>query len=226
MRVLHRGGVLSAQPGEHLSRWQHSTSRADALSILASEQPMGDRSRGNSIHRREQRRHKGGPSGAFGSGGGFSRSFAAPEEQLTAIKAYFSHAPQLPPNGSFPVDGRGTPDVAALGERYQVFADGRLMSVGGTSSSAPVFAGLVSLLNEARLQAGRSAMGFLNPWLYANEHAFTDIVEGDNFIGRGDRLAFGFNCTVGWDPVTGLGTPVFNRMLDAAMTMTSAATVV
>jgi tripeptidyl-peptidase-1 len=165
-------------------------------------------------------------SSAFGSGGGFSRMFSAPTEQRSAIASYFSTVKQLPPLGSFPTDGRGTPDVAALGEGYQVLADGQLLSVGGTSASAPVFAGLVSLLNEARLQAGKPAMGFLNPWLYANEDAFSDITEGDNFIGRGNRLDFGFNCSAGWDPVTGLGTPAFDRMLDAAMASVSGSTFV
>lgn len=36
----------------------------------------------------------------------------------------------------------------------------------GTSASAPIFAGVVSLLNDARLNAGKSPLGFLNPMLY------------------------------------------------------------
>ena len=45
------------------------------------------------------------------------------------------------------------------------------------SASAPAFAGMVSLLNEARLKAGKPTMGFLNPFLYANPDAFTDVVK-------------------------------------------------
>jgi len=48
--------------------------------------------------------------------------------------------------------------VSALGEGYQVLVDGRPNSVGGTSASSPMFAGLVSLLNEARLNAGKKQM--------------------------------------------------------------------
>jgi len=113
--------------------------------------------------------------------------------------------------------GRGTPDVSGLGEGYQVIIRGRVDPVGGTSASAPMFAGLVSLLNEARLAKNQSAMGYLNPWLYKNADAFTDITRGHNFYGRGPFLEpYGFNCTAGWDPVSGLGTPRFDKMLTAA----------
>jgi hypothetical protein len=153
----------------------------------------------------------------FGSGGGFSATFEAFTEQKAAIAQYFKVAPQLPPAGTFPLGGRATPDVAGLGEGYQVVIHNRSQSVDGTSASAPMFAGLVSLLNEARLAKKMPPMGFLNPWLYKHADAFTDIVVGDNLYGRGPfREPYGFNCTRGWDPVTGLGTPRFDKMLSAA----------
>lgn len=86
----------------------------------------------------------------------------------------------------------------------------------GTSASAPAFAALISLLNEARLQAKMPAMGFLNPFVYKNANAFHDVVKGNSFVGTGPRQ-FGFNCTKGWDPVTGVGTPNFGKLLAAAM---------
>jgi tripeptidyl-peptidase-1 len=43
---------------------------------------------------------------------------------------------------------------------------------------------MVSLLNEARLNAGKPAMGFLNPFLYAHPTAFTDVTKGSNKISR------------------------------------------
>ena len=46
----------------------------------------------------------------------------------------------------------------------------------GTSASAPTFAAMVSLLNEARLKQGRPAMGFINPFLYEHSAAFTDVI--------------------------------------------------
>lgn len=153
----------------------------------------------------------------FGSGGGFSSQFDAFEAQRDATSAYLANAPQLPPAGSFPTTGRGTPDVSALGECYRVVAHGKEGCVSGTSASTPAFAAIISLLNEARLNQNMPPMGYLNPWMYANKAAFTDITEGDNYIGQGALLPFGFNCTEGWDPVTGLGTPRFEQMLKSAL---------
>merc|ERR1711920_544339 len=153
----------------------------------------------------------------FGSGGGFSDMFPSFKDQQSAVEHYFKNAPQLPPDGSFSRGGRGTPDVAALGEGYQVVIHGQPVSVSGTSASAPMFAGLVSLLNEARLANNMSAMGYVNPWLYQHAESFTDIVLGDNLRGSGPFVwPLGFNCTKGWDPVTGIGTPQFDKMLKAA----------
>merc|ERR1712028_239619 len=82
---------------------------------------------------------------------------------------------------------------------------------GGTSASTPVFAGIVSLLNDARLKKGLKPLGFLNPWLYQNADAFTDVTVGNNRINRrGDPLHYGWDAVRGWDPVTGLGTPRFD----------------
>jgi tripeptidyl-peptidase-1 len=110
----------------------------------------------------------------FGSGGGFSDMFDRTDAtwQETAVSGYLTNAPQLPPKSGFTSTGRATPDVSALGEGYQVFSGGeKPIAVGGTSASAPTFAGLVSLLNEARIQGGKKALGFLNPFLYANPGA-------------------------------------------------------
>jgi len=138
--------------------------------------------------------------------------------QAESVKAYLAAAPQLPPAGSFPPAGRATPDVSALGEGYMVLMNGAVQPVGGTSASTPAFAGMIGLINEARLQAGGKPMGFLNPFIYKNTAAFTDIVKGNNAIGRGEfTLPYGFNCTKGWDPITGVGTPVFDRLLKAAL---------
>lgn len=51
-----------------------------------------------------------------------------------------------------------------------------LHMLAGTSASAPTFAAMVSLLNEARLKQGKPAMGFINPFLYQHPAVFTDIV--------------------------------------------------
>jgi len=161
-------------------------------------------------------------SDAFGSGGGFSEMYDQTDAtwQVGATAKYLStvDASTLPPVGSFPTHGRGTPDVSALGEGYQVIVDGIAQPVGGTSASSPAFAGIISLLNEARIVAGKPVMGFLNPFLYKNAEAFTDVVQGSNKVGRdGETLKYGYQCSAGWDPATGLGTPVFSKLLTAAM---------
>jgi subtilase family serine protease len=160
----------------------------------------------------------------FGSGGGFSRMFTIADDasyQATAVKTYLAQTGagfKLPPAGSFPPGGRATPDVSALGEGYQVLMGTHVQSVGGTSASTPAFAGMVGLLNDARIQAGKKQLGFLNPFIYQNTDAFTDITKGNNAIGRGTfNLPYGFNCTQGWDPVTGVGTPIFGKLLAAAL---------
>jgi tripeptidyl-peptidase I len=54
------------------------------------------------------------------------------------------------------------------------------MLLGGTSASAPTFAGLVALLNDARISAGRPPLGFLNPLIYqVGDKAFNDITAGN-----------------------------------------------
>ncbi len=160
----------------------------------------------------------------FGSGGGFSSQFGQSPNaqwQTSDVKKYLNIVPKgapFPPPGTFSATGRATPDVAALGEGYQVVQGPKLLSVGGTSASAPTFAAVVSLLNEARLQAGKKQLGFLNTFLYKNQDAFTDVTKGTNAIGRGTGpIKYGYNCTEGWDPATGMGTPAFSSLLKAAM---------
>jgi tripeptidyl-peptidase-1 len=79
--------------------------------------------------------------------------------------------------------------------------------IGGTSAACPVIAGMVSLINDARHAAKRPSLGFLNPFLYANPQCFQDITGGKNLYGA----------TKGWDPASGLGTPIFSCLLNAAM---------
>jgi hypothetical protein len=53
----------------------------------------------------------------------------------------------------------------------------------GTSASSPVVAGMVSLVNAQRIEAGKPPLGFLNPAIYqagASTDIFTDVTEGQN----------------------------------------------
>ena len=87
--------------------------------------------------------------------------------------------------------------------------------VQGTSASAPTVAGIISMLNERRLQKNKPTMGFLNPFLYKNPQALNDVKGGYN---EGclphDR---GFYAAKGYDTVTGNGTPNFPKLVEAAM---------
>ncbi len=75
----------------------------------------------------------------------------------------------------------------------------------GTSASTPTVAAIIALVNDALIDAGRPPLGFLNPWLYSvGASAFRDVKVGSNM---GCNTS-GFPATEGWDPATGLGTPV------------------
>jgi tripeptidyl-peptidase-1 len=156
----------------------------------------------------------------FGSGGGFSKDFDRTNAtwQEAHVTGYLKLADKLPPTWAFTASGRATPDVSALGEGFMVVSGGRSEPVGGTSASTPLFAGLVSLLNDVRVSKGKKPMGFLNPFIYSNPQAFTDVTVGNNAIDRsGFPAKYGFQCTKGWDPVSGMGTPKFGALLEAAM---------
>ena len=80
----------------------------------------------------------------------------------------------------------------------------------GTSASAPIVASLFNRIVEERLRAGKGPLGFINPTIYSHPEALNDIVSGHN-AACGTR---GFACAAGWDPVTGLGTPNYPKLLD------------
>ncbi|KII95259.1 hypothetical protein PLICRDRAFT_208135 [Plicaturopsis crispa FD-325 SS-3] len=150
----------------------------------------------------------------FFSGGGFSNFFARPSYQDAAVTGFLNALAPGTYAGLFNASGRGIPDVAAQGDRFRIFLEGSPVSIGGTSASSPTFAGIVSLLNDARLSNGLPPLGFLNPLLYSTGVAgLNDITIGNN-PGCGTP---GFNATVGWDAITGLGTPNFGKLKDIVL---------
>merc|ERR1711920_866435 len=147
----------------------------------------------------------------FGSGGGFSYDFDTPSYQSSVVKSYLAKSPKTGTK-KYAENGRGSPDVACLGEEFKVIVNGKTEAVGGTSASTPTWGSIISLLNEECLSAsgGTKTLGFVNPLLYQNPDAFTDITIGSNAIGNNTKS--GWKCTEGWDAVTGLGTPVFDKL--------------
>ena len=162
------------------------------------------------------------------SSGGFSDLWERPSYQNDAVSEYLTKLGSKW-SGLFNAKGRAFPDVSAQGENFAIYEKGSLTSVDGTSCAAPVFAGVIALLNDARVESGQSVMGFLNPWLYSKGRAaLNDITTGGSTgcdgNGRFSGPANGgpvvpyasWNATKGWDPVSGLGTPDFAKMRKAA----------
>lgn len=141
-----------------------------------------------------------------GTGGGISDVFDLPSWQAAA------HVPSSAnPGGRM---GRGVPDVAGNADPvtgYEVLADGQKFIVGGTSAVAPLWAGLVAILNEKLGQP----VGFVNPILYSltdHDSAFHDIISGNNDTNRGTGP---YAARPGWDACTGLGSPNGINLLKA-----------
>ena len=132
-------------------------------------------------------------------GGGFSNVFSQPAYQTAAVKTFFNTA-TLPASNLYNASGRGYPDISALGggkNPYCITAEtGYAGGVYGTSASAPVIAGIFALLNNIRLLAGKSSLGFINPLLYSNPQCFNDVNDGSSnycYAGYTD-----FNAVNGW----------------------------
>ncbi|CAM9420408.1 unnamed protein product [Ectocarpus sp. 4 AP-2014] len=177
--------------------------------------------------------------GGFDGGGGFSTTFGAPSYQAAHTQRYAA-SKAAPGAGLFNSTNRGFPDISAVGHNFVVVIDGRVEQVGGTSASAPALAGMVSLMNERLLAAGKPPLGFLNPALYKaaedSSSAFQEILPktynftgtplektvganyqvGSNKCSRYSccELGYGGSETGGWDPVTGLGTINYQALSD------------
>ncbi|KAH9019170.1 subtilisin-like protein [Lactarius pseudohatsudake] len=144
------------------------------------------------------------------SSGGFSNIFQRPVYQTDAVLGFFQQFGNKY-SGLYNASSRGFPDVAAQAMNFVFVYDDELKLAKGTSCSTPVVAGIIALLNDYQLSKNRPVLGFLNPWLYGTAHqGFNDITSGSN-PGCGTD---GFSAVPGWDPVTGIGTPDFERLLD------------
>jgi kumamolisin len=113
---------------------------------------------------------------SFGAtGGGISAFFPVPD--------YQKHLDLPPSANSGAGSGRGVPDVAGDGDPasgYRVRVDGQEFPIGGTSAVAPLWAGLIALINEIKAKKQQGRVGFVNPTIYAQRDAgiFNDVVDG------------------------------------------------
>jgi len=129
------------------------------------------------------------------SGGGTSQIYPVPAWQDGADVGGAVASPNA--DDGDPVVGRGVPDIAGHADGatgYRVTFNGTTHIVGGTSCVAPLFSGLVALINSV----GGRKIGFINDVLYANPQIFRDVTAGSNA---------GYRARPGWDACTGLGSP-------------------
>ncbi len=114
---------------------------------------------------------------------------------------------------------RNVPDVAAEGNFDNYLCDNGSCQGGwgGTSFAAPRWAGFLALVNQQAVTNTGSTLGFLNPAIYAIGKGtnytsdFHDITSGNNNNGHGKS----FNAVVGYDLVTGWGSPNGQNLIAA-----------
>ena len=131
-----------------------------------------------------------------GTGGGVSAKYPVPDFQKGITFTTKS------PAKTKPLTGRGVPDVASVSDPacgYKIFINGSVQVVGGTSSSSPLFAGLLALLQQ---KAGKPLPRFKED-LYEMSAAQRQIALKD--VNYGDNVFY--KSTTGWDPCTGWGSP-------------------
>lgn len=137
-------------------------------------------------------------SGSGATGGGISGYFPLPSYQNGA------GVPGSLNDGHI---GRGVPDVAANASPnsgYPITVGGLPCVGNGTSASAPLWAGLIAVLNAA---LGEN-VGFINPYIYQfGSAAFKDILGAPGPVDNAMNGAPGYPANAGWDACTGWGSP-------------------
>jgi len=107
--------------------------------------------------------------------------------------------------------GRGVPDVSLVADPYtgvNIYVNGGWITEGGTSLSAPCWAGLIACRKSFLVSQGKTEKAFFNSVLYNSARKnysgfFRDIRWGNN----NTLSSNGYTAGVGYDLVTGLGSP-------------------
>lgn len=139
-----------------------------------------------------------------GSGGGASKLFGRPKWQTVDPAAG-------------PAESRLVPDIAAVGDPFtgvKFVSRQQVLVGGGTSQSAPIWAGLAALINDKFAADGAAPLGELNPVLYEVAKgsalpSFRDVRYGGNAVTHSGRK--------GYDTVTGLGSPNVDNLVKAIL---------
>ncbi|WP_237554668.1 MULTISPECIES: protease pro-enzyme activation domain-containing protein [unclassified Streptomyces] len=145
--------------------------------------------------------------GAYGSerawsdsGGGVSTVYAKPSWQTGS--GTMRSVPDVSSNADYP------------GSPFAVYTTGGWTVVGGTSAAAPLWSGFSALYNQKAQAAGKAHLGEANPALYriasgsGYAAAFHDITAGSNQD---------YSTATGYDPVTGVGSPIADGLTTALL---------
>ena len=144
--------------------------------------------------------------GWSGSGGGISQYEPQPAYQNSVVSAW-STTNRTIPDVAYDAD----PNTGvAIYDSYDNPYGGPWTQIGGTSAAAPQWGSLIAIADQYRVAHGQAtldgATGTL-PLLYqiyqTKPDAFNDITSGYN----------GYSATVGYDLVTGMGTPVVQNLV-------------
>jgi tripeptidyl-peptidase I len=112
------------------------------------------------------------------SGGGFSNTWTTPKYQKAAVQKFLkNHKPPYKSyetkdtqnigagGGKYNRIGRGFPDISAMGDNIPIHDAGFNVLIGGTSAATPLWAAIITRINEERLAVGKGPVGFINPTL-------------------------------------------------------------
>ena len=145
-------------------------------------------------------------------GGGQSAYEAKPSYQNAVNTSAYRQIPDI----AFDADPAS--GVAIL-DSYDFGSATPWIQVGGTSVSSPCWAGLIAIGNQLRTSVGLPTMDGLTqtlPLLYSMKAGdFHDIISGNN----------GFPAKAGYDEVTGIGSPIANKLVPDFVPVSSKGTV-
>jgi subtilase family serine protease len=150
-------------------------------------------------------------SGHGATGGGVSKFWEIPNYQLLKGKSV-----AVANGGSATM--RNVPDVAADADPFTAYSEycgceGGWFGDGGTSLSTPIWAGMATIVNSNRVNAGKPRLGFFNTRLYKvakKEKNFHDVTSGNNG-------SPGFTAGKGYDNDTGFGSADLNALMPALL---------
>jgi uncharacterized protein (TIGR03437 family) len=153
--------------------------------------------------------------GGLASGGGGASIFFS--------KPAWQNGPGIPNDNA-----RDVPDVAFTAswdhDPYLLKMEGEWQPNGGTSAATPLFAGILTLLNQYLAANGKpSGLGNINPTLYhlaqTTTGIFHDVTVGSNIVPcqagstKCTTGSYGFSTGPGYDQATGLGSVDVNNLV-------------